>query len=330
MARQSIGQLKRPRAKNGFVAIGPREEFQMDLMDMSRYGPAPRRYALVAVDVFSKAIAAVPIRNKTSEECAGALEVVFSRLDLPTIVLTDPGGEFRGAFEARLRRYDVEHIAMRTYARFVERAILTLKRAIFLRRQAFPGRSWVSLLDEVVSKYNTTPRESTGMTPMRAAKESNRDTVYDRLMRRARFPRRDPPLQRGDLVKVVRKPSGPDDRADFVAWSHQAHAVEGPEILNGIKLFRIEGARKLFLRHELLKVEDAQAPVPHRRGSVEEAPWRLRSVLRVHGRERDARTPTRLRRAKAPEEIPTTEVPAHARRLRPLRRLRRLPDDDDG
>jgi hypothetical protein len=128
-------------------------------------------------------------------------------------------------------------------------------------------------------------------------------------------------------VKVIKKPSGPDNRVDFVAWPQQVHTVGGLEILNSVKPFRISGAPKLFLRHELLKVEDVQASVPRRRTSVEEAPWRLRSLLRHHGQEQQqrGRTLTCLRRAMPHEEARPEPAEAPPR----ARRLRRLPDEDD-
>ena len=94
MAKQEIRQRRKPQKVNSFVADFPRQEFQVDLMDMGE--SAVPRYGFVAVDIFSKMGACFPIRSKTSPETAAASRKTFTELGYPSSIMCDEGGEFQG------------------------------------------------------------------------------------------------------------------------------------------------------------------------------------------------------------------------------------------
>jgi transposase InsO family protein len=126
LAKQEIRQGRKRTRYNSFVPFAPREQFQVDLADFGK-GVEPYRYGFVAIDSFSKQLAVVPLKDKTPAETARALDVVVERLGTPNTVYTDDGGEFGGAFQARLKHYLIDHSTTRTSARFVERAIRMLR-----------------------------------------------------------------------------------------------------------------------------------------------------------------------------------------------------------
>ncbi len=64
------------RGANSFVPPEAMHQLQFDLADMERFGPGPYPYALVAIDAFSKKMAAVPVRTKRAAETADALDKV--------------------------------------------------------------------------------------------------------------------------------------------------------------------------------------------------------------------------------------------------------------
>jgi hypothetical protein len=257
--KQAGRQVRRAKLRSSFVAQGPRMEFQVDLADFSAFGPSSKRYALVAVDAFSKALAVVPLRSKTAVAAAAALDVVVARLGVPKVAMADSGAEFLGAFARRCEYYDAKHIAVRFYAPFVERAIRPIKEGILSRQRASP-RPWDSYIDQVVIKYNGTERAGTRMTPREAAKDSNAEVVHARLEKQARIVSQ-PPLKQGDFVKILQKPRGPQDlKVNFSRWSDTVHAVDGVEPgPNGVSFYRVGG--KKYLRAELLRVQDAQRPL---------------------------------------------------------------------
>ena len=152
-------------------------QIQIDLADFSRFKPpSVYRYALVAIDVFSKKIAAVPLRRKEASYTAKALDHVIAELGIPTSIATDQGTEFQQQFAAKLRYYDIKHIVLRTYAVFVERAIGTLKNRILMRQRAFP-KPWPVFLDEVVKQTNSIPNRTTGVAPDEAEDKEERGST---------------------------------------------------------------------------------------------------------------------------------------------------------
>ena len=82
-------QRKRPIRQNSFVPFSPLDEIQIDLADM---GEEPFRYALVAIDIFSKFLHVVPLRTKSPDETADAIDKVLTEIGHPRSVMVDAGG----------------------------------------------------------------------------------------------------------------------------------------------------------------------------------------------------------------------------------------------
>ena len=115
--RQEIRQRRRKPLKNSFVALGPRMEYQVDVANMVQVNrePTDRRdaaahdqvfkFALVAVDIFSKAISVVPLANIRQESTTKALDTVISDLGPCNVIMTDRGREFEGSFHERVTKH---------------------------------------------------------------------------------------------------------------------------------------------------------------------------------------------------------------------------------
>ena len=82
LAKQEIRQRRKPLKVNSFVAAFPRQEFQVDLLDMGE-NVVPR-YGFVAIDIFTKKGSCFPIRNKFANETAEALRKSFGELSYPS------------------------------------------------------------------------------------------------------------------------------------------------------------------------------------------------------------------------------------------------------
>ena len=69
-------------------------------MPKSIFGESEFKYALFAYDVFSKKLAVVPLKTKSSEVTAKVLEQIFEEdIGLPLQVYTDEGGESVKTFQ---------------------------------------------------------------------------------------------------------------------------------------------------------------------------------------------------------------------------------------
>ena len=130
--KQNIRQGKKRRGDNSWIPFGPREEFQIDLAD---FGANPEyRYALVAVDPFTKKLSVVSVKAKHSEEVAKAFHTVLVELGVPNYIYSDEGSEFTGpAFKQKLDEFAIDPIVTSTAAPFAERAIRTLRDGIASR-----------------------------------------------------------------------------------------------------------------------------------------------------------------------------------------------------
>ena len=89
----------KPRSLGKSAAEGPNDRLQFDLIDYSQNTKKgnPNRYALVGVDVFTRELAAVPLRSKTPGEVNEAVrksvrELAGDKKDF--VVTTDQGAEF--------------------------------------------------------------------------------------------------------------------------------------------------------------------------------------------------------------------------------------------
>ena len=131
--KQAIRQRKPYNTHNSFVAPQARDTFQVDVgvfKTESRFGKSPYKFGLFAIDIFSKRLTVIPLKDILSEHTAKALDKVVTDLGLCLTVHTDLGGEFQAAFAERLKYYDIKHLQTRTAPNFVERSIRTIKEMI--------------------------------------------------------------------------------------------------------------------------------------------------------------------------------------------------------
>jgi hypothetical protein len=261
LAKQEHKQTKKRRKDNSYVAFGPREQFQVDLADFGLTGPY--RYALLAIDIFTKKLVVVPVKGKTSVETAAAFEDVLKILDVPNYVYSDEGGEFAGAFETKLKDNLIKHVLTRSSAAFVERAIRTLRDGISVRLTSLGLKksNWYKMLPFVVGQYNDTEHTTTKVTPNDAAKlewETDREAILEirgAIADRAHHDVKYPAIAVGDRVKILRKPGKYGDfKSHFVAWTEETFKVEEISYDSGNPVFKLEGRSRTLRLHEMLKV----------------------------------------------------------------------------
>ena len=258
LAKQEIKQRRKPSKTNSFVADTPRQEFQVDLLDMGdREAP---RYGFTAIDIFSKKAACFPLADKTAPGTAEALHKTFHELGYPTTIMCDEGGEFHGEFSRLCKDEDIELLYSRTGGRFVERFIRTLKLAIFNRRKSLGG-NWTSYVQNAIDKYNDSVHVSTKYTPDRI--DDNEDNypflqhVKANLTSKAHYNMKHPGINVGDHVKIRVKPSGYGDHKEtFNSWSADVYTVADVTDSDSGEQYHLEGYRRPLLRFELLKVAD--------------------------------------------------------------------------
>ena len=170
------------------VVGGPNQQWQADLVDMSRLKAANdgTTFLLTVIDVFSKRAWCIPLKSKS----AASLVAAFRRLlndvnnNRPTTLQTDKGSEFLNRpLQRLLKEYGVHHFTTHneeTKASVVERFNSSLKTRMwryFTKKQTI---RYVDALQDFVRSYNDSYHRSIGMAPS-AVNGANQETVWQRL-----------------------------------------------------------------------------------------------------------------------------------------------------
>jgi len=262
MMKQEIRQQKKPAKNkiNSFVAQLPRQEFQVDLLDMGN-SVKPFRYGFVCIDIFTKKGVCIPIRTKTPEVTTKALKETFREIGYPASTMCDDGTEFKGEFAEECRENEINIVLSITGGRFVERFIRTLKYALHQRTRSLL-KTWDKYVYDVVDKYNETVHSSTHETPDHVA-ENEYDFklvrhVFDNQMSHAKFPTKHPELNVGDHVKIRIKQKS-FYKETFDSWTKEVYTITSiDEKTPQGTVYHLEGYRRPLLRFELKKVTDVQ------------------------------------------------------------------------
>jgi hypothetical protein len=101
--------MKRPVKRSRVVVIGIDEQWNVNLMDMTKFSKYNRVYnfILVAIDIFSKYVSQRPLKDKRGESVMKALKNIFDEGRSPRRIRTDKGQEFRSRLvESLLKQTD--------------------------------------------------------------------------------------------------------------------------------------------------------------------------------------------------------------------------------
>ena len=112
------------------------------------------------------------------------------------------------------------------------------------------------MLGPVLKKNKNTKHPTTGIPPTEAKKHSNHMEVWLNISNKATYNRRYPPLKVSDQVRVYQKPKSFKKGYESV-WSTKAYTLE--LIKDGAYLLNDYEKRRIYGRHELLKVDGAEA-----------------------------------------------------------------------
>jgi len=162
------------RGYNSFVANGPLDEVQMDLMFFSDLKDSEFPGGLLLVDIFTKFTTVVPIKSKQIPDVLQGIKEAIEYMGKPkTIYSDDEGALVSNIIQKYFKDNDIRHIVTRSHAAVAERQIRTIKHMIYTRIEKTDKR-WIDVLPQVLVIYNYKNEHSvTGMTPAEAKKPAN-------------------------------------------------------------------------------------------------------------------------------------------------------------
>lgn len=245
--KQNVQQLfSQPRVTaekfSPIMTAGINHEWHLDLVDMRQFkdqGNNGTAWILVVVDILSRYMWGVPMKDKTAASSANAFrKVLKSAENKPFNITTDSGSEFKGAFGTLVDDNVIIHRMVnsgdhRALGK-IDAAIKKLKIVIF-KWMSINGPKWAPHLKEFVDNYNTTPHMNlqigNEMLSPSEITEDNADAIYQSEYKRKKEVEKKKKinlLNVGDKVRVklsVVKSLFPKQRAFKQVWTTETYPI---------------------------------------------------------------------------------------------------------
>ena len=159
--------LTKRRGDISFVADGPLQQFQIDLIYMPKsWFNNGYKYIFACVDVFSKKADMIPLKDREQTTSTNAFSKILSNMGIPKTIYSDQGSEFKNnTFQALLDKHKIQIIFALGHAPFVESFNRTMKNRMTKYMKLIGTDNWSKIIAPVLSAYNNTKHTSTGIAP---------------------------------------------------------------------------------------------------------------------------------------------------------------------
>lgn len=183
--------------------------WQLDLADMQKlkgqnsgYG-----YFLVAVDVFSRYIWAVPVKTKMAKNVAEALKsIIISSKRKPWRLWTDQGTEFTGAdFQKFCKEQNIFHFTSNNptvKASLSERSIRTIKNRLWKYFTRMNTYRYIEVLGKITNNINSSINRTIGVSP-KSINFDNQDQFRYLQIVSKKYKNRKPKFKLNDRVRTM-------------------------------------------------------------------------------------------------------------------------------
>ena len=179
------------------------------------------RYIFIIIDISSKYLWAIPLKNKKSQTVTNEFSnYLTTSKRSPGKIESDRGAEFYNSiFENFVEAKNIQH-----YSRFTDKGPSIAEKVVrtvrnLLKKQVYEkgNANWISELPSVTKQYNNSNHSSVKKTPIQARKKANEKEVFSNLNDKRQ--NRKPNFNLGHLVKTgdIKKVFG---KGDSTNWSH--------------------------------------------------------------------------------------------------------------
>jgi transposase-like protein len=255
MKNQEVVQRNKKNTQklNSFIPRMPLQEFQVDLIYIEHPHLNQARYALCAIDAFSKKADVVLMKQKNENETSDALMTIFERMGTPEVLFSDEGAEFDNKKVITLcKRLGIKQVFTFTHATMIERFNRTLKERINKYLQSTNSKTITNVLPKIIDSYNNTFHSTIGMTPNEVNDETKHIAQIN-IIRNATL-RKVTPLKVGQKVRVQLKPKS------FVKgykpkFSSTIHTITGKD---KFYYYVDDGTKRGYFRSNLQPVENIE------------------------------------------------------------------------
>lgn len=197
---------RQPRTRK-VIVFQPFEQLQADLVFINNLNPQKNdgiQYLLNIIDVMTKYVWSIPLRDKKAETITKAFEPIIKEF-LPEKIQTDKGSEFfNRTFLNMLKKYQVILFATESdkKASVVERFNRTLKQKINRYLIANVTDRYIDALPAIISNYNNTVHSTIKMKPVDAIKPENYEKLITNYYKGYNPKTTKPKYAKGDLVRI--------------------------------------------------------------------------------------------------------------------------------
>ena len=194
--------LTKRRGNISFVAEGPLEQFQIDLIYMPKsWFNNGFKYIFACIDVFSKKADMIPLKDREQTTTTKAFEKILGNIGIPKTIYSDQGSEFKNnTFQKLLDKHNIQIIFALGHAPFVESFNKTMKNRMMKYMKLKNTSNWSKIMSPVLDAYNNSPHSTTKIAPNKVNKD-NEIQVSMNINKRAKkgtYPK----LEIGDNVRV--------------------------------------------------------------------------------------------------------------------------------
>lgn len=220
LSEQTSWQLHKRRVKKfprrKTISKGWFNQIQIDLVDMSniKWHNKGHTFLLTAIDVFSRRLFAIPIKNKSAIEVVRALNLLFNEIEkivpLETVkfVQSDQGKEFLNHHVKSLldsKKMKLFWTNSGQKCSILERAHRTLRSRMYKYFSANNTLHYLDILPAILEAYNSSRHSTIGIAPALVNKENERriwKKQYGKNLKSMRSFRNN--FKAGDKVRVVK------------------------------------------------------------------------------------------------------------------------------
>jgi len=169
------------------ISPSPRYQFDVDSAYLPSKNKRGNKYFILAIDVFTRKIAARAVKNLKAVSSVGALRAIFRELNDPQRLRSDKGVEYLNHQVKRLlKSKNIKHFLSLppNKSNYAERAIRTIKNDLYKTMQHRGLPNWnQNMLDNTVSRYNNKKNRSINRTPNSIITPDDEYEVWNYMMR---------------------------------------------------------------------------------------------------------------------------------------------------
>ena len=254
---QIFKEKKITKTQQGHItALQPNFTWQLDIFYLIKYHKQNKeyKYILCAVDVFTRFVYCIAMKNKDDPSVSEALEKLFEEADeVPSIITSDNDATFLSQeLQKLIKKYGIIHDVVpkndHNSLGIIDRFARTLKTVLHKRFVKKETTTWIDVLPTIIKNYNNSPHSALdNISPFQAFLPEN---IYDIIeinmeKRKAKSTFKNP-FSVGDKVRVEEVGFHKKSEGQFTKKIFTAINISGKRVvLDDGKVYKYDMLKKI-------------------------------------------------------------------------------------